>query len=160
MKMPCRKLALGAAVSLSILLLCGFAAAEDKLKPFVDKTYSVIKEVDTRIGEFLFSLFPSFRESLNATMKSMDRVFPFIAGFHWVFYVAIFIGILATLSRLYDISKRYVINSILGIALLLIFIHVLGVELKITLLTLIITALLGVPGVLFVLILHYMGIVI
>jgi len=158
--MPSRKILVGASITLLLLLGCGLASAEDRLKPYVDKIYPVIMEVDNRIGEFIFALFPTFRESLTATMKSMDRAFPFIAGFHWVFYVAIFIGILATLSRLYDISKRYVINSILGIVLLLVLIHVLGVELKITLFTLIATALLGIPGVLLVLILHYMGIVI
>jgi hypothetical protein len=160
MKIPRRNIVIGAALVFSLLALCASVSAEDKLKPYLDRTYSVVHEFDTRVGELFFGFFPTFKESLASTMKSVDRVFPFIAGFHWVFYVATFIGILAMLSRLCEISKRYLINSVLGIALLLILIHVLGVELKITLFTLIAAALLGVPGVLLALLLHYTGIVI
>ena len=144
----------------AVLLLIGCASAEDKLKPFVEETYKVIQQADKKVAVFLFSLFPSLQDSLDSTMHSIDVFLPFMKGFHWVFYLAGFIAFIAVFVKLWDMSKRYIINSIVGILLLLICIHVLGVELKITILSLLITALFGVLGVVFILVMHYIGVVI
>lgn len=146
--------------SILILYLSSFAAAEDKLKPVLDEIYGVIKTIAGKLGEIFFSFFPSFEDSLTKTMDFIDKNFPIMKDFHWVFYLAIFFAVMAILSKLWEISKHYIINSVIGIILLLILIHVLGVKIKITLLTLIMATLFGVPGVLFILILHYGGIVI
>ncbi|MBN2015019.1 MAG: pro-sigmaK processing inhibitor BofA family protein [Candidatus Altiarchaeota archaeon] len=55
-------------------------------------------------------------------------------------------------------GKHFMINTIVGILLLLILIHVLGVGIQITILALIITAVFGIPGVIFIVMLHYLGI--
>jgi hypothetical protein len=143
-----------------IIYLSNFAATEDKLKPVIDEVCSIISAVSGGLGDIFFSLLPSFEDSLNEMMDFIDLTFPFMKDFHWVIYLAIFLAVMLVLSRLWKISRHYIWNSITGIILLLILIHPLGVEIKITLLTLIIVALFGVPGVLFTLIMHYFKIVI
>ena len=143
-----------------IIYLSNFAAAEDKLKPIIDGVYDFIQTISGKLGDIFFSLLPSFKESLAETMEFIDRTFPFMEDFHWLFYLVLFLAVMAVLSKLWKISRRYIWNSITGVILLLILIHPLDVEIKITLLMLIIVALFGVPGVLFTLIMHYAGIVI
>ncbi|MBN2251935.1 MAG: pro-sigmaK processing inhibitor BofA family protein [Candidatus Altiarchaeota archaeon] len=93
-------------------------------------------------------------------MKNLDSKFPPLKGFHWAFYLALFIAILAVLCKLWEKSQKYVINAVVGLILLLLLIHVLGVELRITLLSLILASLFGIPGVIFIVAMHYLGVVI
>ena len=150
------------AVALASLLivLSTYAAAEDKLKPYVDYLAKSIQGLPGPLIRTFYSLFPSFEESMIAFMKSVDTTMPFLKDYHWLVYLAIFFVVMAILTKMWEMSKHYIINSIVGVILLLICIHVLGVELKITLLTMLITAIFGVPGVLFILIAHYAGFVI
>lgn len=146
--------------SILILYLSSFAAADDKLKPVLDEIYGVIKTIAGKLRDIFFSFFPSFEDYLTETMDFIDKNFPIMKDFHWIIYLAIFFAVMAILSKLWEISRYYIINSVIGIILLLILIHILEVKIKITLLTLIIVTLFGVPGILFILILHYCGIVI
>lgn len=148
------------AVAFLMILLSGYAAAEDKLKPFIDYTAKTIQGLSNPLIRIFFSLFPTFEESLTSFMDSLDQFLPFLKEFHWLVYLALFLVLMAILAKMWEMSKHYIYNSIVGVVLLLICIHILGVELKITLLTLLITAVFGVPGVLFILLAHYAGIVI
>lgn len=148
------------ALATLLTIFSGYAFAEDKLKPYVDYLAKTIQGLASPLIRTFYNLFPSFEESLTAFMKSVDTTLPFLKDFHWLVYLAIFFVFMAILAKLWEMSKHYIINSVVGVILLLICIHILGVELKITLLTLLVTAIFGVPGVLFILIAHYMGIVI
>jgi hypothetical protein len=143
-----------------MVLLSGYAAAEDKLKPFIDYLSKTIQGLSNPLIRTFYSLLPTFEESLTSFMGSLDQSLPFLKEFHWLVYLAIFFTAMAILAKIWEMSKGYIYNSIAGVILLLICIHILGVELKITLLTLLITAVFGVPGVLFTLVMHYMGIII
>ena len=147
-------------IAVLMVLLSGYAAAEDKLKPFIDYLAKIIQGLSDPLLRTFYSLFPTFEESLTTFMSSLDKTLPFLKDFHWIVYIALFFVLMAILAKMWEMSKHYVYNSIVGVVLLLICIHLLGVELKITLLTLLITAVFGVPGVLLILIAHYMGIVI
>ena len=147
-------------IAILIVLLSGHAAAEDKLKPFIDNLAKMIQGLSTPLIRTFYSLFPTFEGSLTSFMSSLDQTLPFLKDYHWLVYLALFFVLMAILAKMWEMSKHYVYNSIAGVVLLLICIHLLGVELKITLLTLLITAVFGVPGVLFILIAHYTGIVI
>ncbi|MFZ2456577.1 MAG: pro-sigmaK processing inhibitor BofA family protein [Candidatus Altiarchaeia archaeon] len=147
-------------IAFLMVLLSGYAAAEDKLKPFIDYGAKMVQELSNPLIRAFFSLFPSFEGSLASFMGSLDETLPFLKGFHWLIYIALFFVLMAILAKMWEMSKHYIYNSIAGVVLLLVCIHLLGVELKITLMTLLITAVFGVPGVLFVLIAHYTGIVI
>jgi inhibitor of the pro-sigma K processing machinery len=148
------------AIAVLMILLSGYAAAEDKLKPFIDYGTKMIQGVTDPLIRAFFSLFPTFEGSLTSFMGSLDQFLPFLKEFHWVVYLAMFFVMIAILAKMWEMSKHYIYNSIVGVILLLICIHVLGVELKITLMTLLITAVFGVPGVLFILLAHYTGIII
>jgi hypothetical protein len=147
-------------IALLIVFLSSYASAEDKLKPFIDYFAKMIQGLSAPLVRTFYSLFPTFEESLSSFMGSLDRTLPFLKDFHWIVYLAMFFVLMAILAKMWEMSKHYIYNSIVGVVLLLICIHLLGVELKITLLTLLITAVFGVPGVLFILIAHYAGIVI
>jgi inhibitor of the pro-sigma K processing machinery len=148
------------AIAFLFLLLSGYASAEDKLKPFIDYAAKMIQGLTNPLVRVFYSLFPTFEESLTSFMGSLDQSLPFLKEFHWVVYLALFFVLMAILAKMWEMSKHYIYNSIVGVLLLLVCIHILGVELKITLLTLLITAVFGVPGVLFILIAHYTGIII
>jgi hypothetical protein len=81
-----------------------------------------------------------------------------VRGLYWLVYLAAFFAVFAVLAKLWSMGEHFVINTIVGLLLLLVLIHIFGVEIQITLLVLILTAIFGVPGVIFVLILHYLGI--
>ena len=148
------------AIVLLMVLLSSYASAEDKLKPFIDNLAKMLQGLSTPLIRTFYSLFPTFEGSLTSFMSSLDQTLPFLKDFHWLVYLALFFVLMAILAKMWEMSKQYIYNSIVGVVLLLICIHVLGVELKITLLTLLITAVFGVPGVLFILMAHYTGIII
>ena len=147
-------------IAILMVLLSGYAVAEDKLKPFIDNLAKMIQGLSDPLIRTFYSLFPTFEGSLTSFMSSLDQFLPFLKDFHWLVYLALFFVLMAILAKMWEMSKHYIYNSIVGVVLLLICIHLLGVELKITLLTLLITVVFGVPGVLFILIAHYTGIVI
>ncbi len=147
-------------LALLLIAFSGCAYAEDKLKPYVDY---LAKTADAASGSLIsafYALFPALEGSLADFMGSVDATLPFLKDFHWLVYLAMFFVVVAILAKLWKMSQNYLINSIVGVILLLICVHVLGVELRITLLSLLITAIFGVPGVLFILLAHYMGIII
>lgn len=157
-----------------LILLSGIVSAEDRLKPVLDsiykpgremaeRFYDTIKELTDRILSVLYTLFPSLEESIKNPPKPEKPLLEIpvlreLEKFYFLIYLAIFFVAIAILAKLWSLSKRYILNSISGVALLLILIHVFGVEIKVTLLRLIIIALFGIPGALFVLVLHYLGI--
>jgi hypothetical protein len=147
-------------IAFLMIFLSGYAAAEDKLKPFIDYLAKMIQNLSAPLVRTFYSLFPTFEGSLTSFMRSLDRTLPFLKDYHWLVYLAMFFVLMAILAKMWEMSKHYIYNSIAGVILLLICIHILGVELKITLFTLLVTAVFGVPGVLFTLVMHYMGIVI
>jgi hypothetical protein len=148
------------AIAFLMVLLSSYAAAEDKLKPFIDYFAQMAQGLSSQAIRTFYSLFPSLEESMASFMGSLERTLPFLKDFHWAVYIAMFFIVIAILAKMMEMSKNYIYNSIVGMILLLICIHVLGVELKITLFTLLVTAVFGVPGVLFTLVMHYMGVVI
>ncbi len=151
------------AVILLILLLSIIVSADDKLKPIIDTFFNAIKAVVDAISGFIFGFFPGLEESINSLLSRdflwpVSEWLPWIRSLYWLFYLAAFFAIIAIIAKLWSLSKRYILNSIVGVLLLLILIHIFDVEMKITLLKLIITAIFGVPGVIFILILHYLRI--
>lgn len=145
--------------ALLVAFMSQYASAEDKLKPAIDYSTGILRGLLDPFIKLFYSLFPSFEESLTSFMGSLDQTFPFLREFHWLVYIALFFVLMAILAKVWSLSKQYIYNSIVGVLLLLICIHLLGVELRITLLSLLITAVFGVPGVLFLLIMHYSGII-
>ena len=146
------------AATLLMFLLSGYACAEDKLKPYVDLVGGFFSNVGSFIGRFFYGLFPSLERSVNQNMTFLDGLLPAFKEYHWIFYLALAFFVLAILSKVWENARRYVMNSIGGIILLLILIHLFGVEIEVTVWVLLLTALFGIPGVLFVAILHYAGI--
>ena len=145
-------------ISLSALLITPTVSAEDKLKPVLDSIYNAIKALVDKTGGIIFSIFPSLQNSIEGILNSIDKFLPFMKDFHWVYYILIFIAIIAILAELWRMSEYYIINSISGIIFLLILIHIFGVEIHVTLPVLILIVLFGIPGVLLITLLHYMGI--
>ncbi len=146
-----------------IILLSAAVSAEDMLKPIIDTLFNAIKTLVNAILNFIYGFFPGLRESVNNLLSGdllwpISNQFPWVRSLYWLFYLAAFFAIMAVIAKLWSLSKRYIINSIVGMILLLIIIHLFGVEIKITLLKLIIIAVFGVPGVIFILLLHYLGI--
>jgi hypothetical protein len=146
-----------------ILLLSAVVSAEDKLKPIVDAFFNAIKAVVDAIAGFIFGVFPGLENSIK-NLFSADLLWPisdwapWVRGLYWLFYLAAFFAVMAVIAKLWSLSKRYIVNSVVGVLLLLILIHIFGVGVKITLLKLIITAIFGIPGVIFILFLHYLGV--
>jgi len=148
---------------LVLVLLSTIVSAEDLLKPLIDTFFSAIKAVVDIIAGFIFGVFPGLEESID-NLLSGDLLWPisdwapWIRSLYWLFYLAAFFAIIAIIAKLWSMGKHFIVNTVVGILLLLILIHVLGVKIEITLLKLIITAIFGIPGVIFILILHYLGI--
>jgi len=148
---------------LALVLLSAMGSAEDLLKPLIDSFFNAIKAVVDIIAGFIFGVFPGLEESIN-NLLSGDLLWPisdwapWIRGLYWLFYIALFFAIMAIIAKLWSMGKHFIVNTIVGILLLLILIHVLGVEMKISLLKLTIIAIFGIPGVIFILILHYLGV--
>jgi hypothetical protein len=144
---------------MGLILLTSVACAEDLLKPLIDTFFGAIKGLIDIIAAIIFGLFPGLKESLSADILApVAKDWPWIRGFYWLVYLAAFLAVIAILAKLWSMGEHFVINTIVGLLLLLVLIHIFGVEIQITLLVLILTAIFGVPGVIFVLILHYLGI--
>lgn len=143
----------------AVLLLSSVASAEDKLKPLIDTFFNAIKSLADLITEAVFGLFPGLRQSLSADILAPIAVhFPWIRGFYWLFYLAVFFVVMAVIAKIWSMGQHFIVNTVVGLIILLILVHLLGVELKITVLVLVITAIFGVPGVIFVVLMHYVGI--
>jgi len=157
-------------ISLLFLSIVQSVSAEDTLKPILEDIYTIIKklvnvtqQIVDKILEILDGAFPGLEtsvENLKALFLSSPVLewFPVLKEFLWIFYLAAFFAILAIIAKVWSISKRLIINTITGNILLLLLIHYFGVEIEVTVIALILVELFGVPGVLFVLIAHYLGI--
>ena len=138
-------------------------SAEDKLKPALEQLYNATQQIVDKIQEIVYGFFPGLEasvEEIKALFLSSPVLewFPNLKGFFWLFYVAAFFAILAILAKVWSMSKHFIINSVVGIIILLILVHYFDVEIQVTILKLVIIAIFGIPGVLFVLIAHYLGI--
>jgi len=137
-------------------------SAEDKLKPILEEAYNSIKKFIDRIADIIFDIFPGLRDSLYGLFfwEPEEEYLSWVRSlrsFFWLFYIAAFIVIIAFLMQLWSTSKRYLYNTITGLLILLICIHMLGVGLKFTVFNLILVVLLGIPGAIMVLIFYYLG---
>jgi len=149
--------------SLFLLYVIQSVSAEDKLKPMIDRLNEATHKFVDKILEILYEYFPHLEESVKEVKSGeyfspVTDLLPFLKDIQWIFYVAAFFVIMAVLAKIWSISKQFIINSVAGIIMLLIAIHVFEVEIKVTLLKLVLIALFGVPGTLFVLVAHYWGI--
>ena len=158
-----RKVLLCTTLLFTVLFFIQTVAAEDMLKPMIDSLFNAIKSLIDKILDFLYLLFPSLGNSIRNLFSydilyPISEWFPFIRNFYFLFYLAAFFAIMLIIAKLWSLSKHYIINSIVGIILLMILIHFLGVEIQVTILKLIIIAIFGIPGLIFILILHYLGI--
>jgi hypothetical protein len=169
-------------VFLMILSVC--AAAEDLNKTSDNPAAKIIIGTADRLTHTVTALFPSAEGSLNGTANTESQL-PLPKEYSWIFYLIAFLAGLTILSRIWQmikgaslglinflkalaimasfsnilgIGKKLFENASIGIFLLLVITHLLGVQLKVTVLVLILTILLGVKGVLFVLLMHYLGI--
>lgn len=140
------------------LLIASTVSADDRLKPILDTIYNAIKTLIDKLGGIISSLFPSLDKSIEGMLNLIYKFLPFMKDFNWIFYILLFVVILIILTELWDMSKYYIMNTISGVILLLILIHVLGVGIRVTLPAFILIILFGIPGVLLILILHYLGI--
>ncbi len=146
-----------------LLSLCLSASAEDKLKPLLDGLYNSMKHVVDAVAGLLFSLFPGLRDSLHGLFfwEPEEEYLSWVISLRslfWIFYIAAFIVLVAFLLQLWSMSRRYLYNTITGIAILLICIHLLGVGIEFTLLNLMLVILLGIPGAVIVVAFHYIGV--
>jgi len=150
-------------ISLLFLSVVQFVSAEDKLKPVLEQLYDATQQIVDRVEEIVYGFFPGLEDSVE-NLKSIFlsspvlEWFPNLRGFFWLFYVAAFFAIMAIIAKVWSMSKHFILNSVVGIIILLILVHYFDVEIKVTLLKLALIAIFGVPGVLFVLIAHYLGI--
>ena len=155
-----------------ILFLSIYVSAEDQLKPVLDEIsdsiniifsdlFGNIKLVVDKIGEIFFGIFPGLDESLE-NLFFWDPEEDYLAwvvplrGLFWMIYIAAFIVIAAIMVQLWQMSKRLAYNTVSGMALILLLIHVLGVEIKFTVFNVLLVVLLGVPGTLLILLFHYL----
>jgi len=145
------------ALGMILLASIGTVSADDQLKPYLDQAYKFMKDSDQNAGNTFFRFFPGFEDSLNSTLSWLDEKISFMKDNHWIFYVVFFIVVVSLLIKVWERSDGYVINSIVGIAALLILIHVLGVLIRVTLLRFALVLVLGLGGVLIVLAMHYLG---
>jgi len=146
-----------------LLSLSLSASSEDKLKPLLEGAYNSIKVVVDNVAGLLFGLFPGIRESLYSLFfwEPEEEYLSWVISLRslfWLFYIAAFIVLIAFLLQIWSMSKRYLYNTITGIGILLICIHLLDVEIEFTLLNLILVVLLGIPGALIVIVFQYIGI--
>ncbi len=150
-------------ISLLFLSVVQSVSAEDKLKPVLERLYNATQQIVDRVEKIAYGFFPGLEDSIeNLTSIFLSSPvfewFPNLRNFFWLFYVAAFFAILGILAKVWSMSKHLILNSVIGIIILLILIHYLDVEIKVTLLKLALIAIFGIPGVLFVLIAHYLGI--
>ncbi|HEX54650.1 MAG: hypothetical protein DRO94_03075 [Candidatus Altiarchaeales archaeon] len=139
------------------------ASARDILKPMIDRFMEIMYLFFKKILAIIGLLFPSLDNSILKFLSSdllypLSEWFPFIRMFYPLLYLALFFTVIAIIAKLWSMSKRYAINSISGIILLIILIHGFGVEIEVTIPKIIISAIFGIPGVIFILILHYLEI--
>ena len=150
-------------ISLLFLSIVQLVSAEDKLKPALEQLYNAVQQIVDKIQEIVYGFFPGLEasvEEIKAVFLSSPVLewFPIIQDYLWLFYVAAFFAILVILAKVWSMSKHFILNSVVGILILLILVHYFDVDIQVTLLKLAIIAIFGVPGVLFVLIAHYLGI--
>ncbi|GEM_PF-1048754 len=146
-----------------LLSLSMSACAEDKLKPLLIGLYNSIKVVVDMVAGLIFNLFPGLRESLYSLFfwEPQEEYLSWVISLRslfWIFYIAAFIVLIAFLLQIWSLSKRYLYNTVTGLGILLVCIHLLEVELEFTLLNLILVVLLGIPGALIVIGFQYIGI--
>lgn len=149
--------------ALIMILVINPVSAKDQLKPILEKVYNQIKEVVDFVSGYFEKLFPGLTNSVNNLFffELEDKNFQWLSELReliWLFYIAAFIVIIAFLIQLYQLSKHYLYNTIAGMVLLLICIHLLGVKIKFTILNLILVVLLGIPGAIITLAFHYLGV--
>ena len=167
---------------LMILSVC--AAAEDLNKTSDNQAAKIIIGTADRLTHTVYALFPNVGGSVNGTANTESEL-PLPKEYSWIFYLIAFLAgltilsriwqmikgaslglinflralaIMASFSNIWEIGKKLFENAAIGIFLLLVIIHLLGVQIKVTVLALILTILLGVKGVLFVLVMHYLGV--
>ena len=150
-------------ISLLFLSIVQSASAEDTLKPALEQLYNAIQQIVDKIQEIVYGFFPGLEasvEGIKAVFLSSPVLewFPILHDYFWLFYVAAFFVIIAILAKVWSMSKNFIINSVVGIIILLILVHYFDVGIQVTILKLALIAIFGVPGVLFVLIAHYLGI--
>ncbi|MBU4267025.1 MAG: pro-sigmaK processing inhibitor BofA family protein [Candidatus Altiarchaeales archaeon] len=150
-------------ISLLFLSIVQSVSAEDTLKPALEQLYNAVQQIVDKIQEIVYGFFPGLEvsvEEIKAIFLESPVLewFPIIQDYLWLFYVAAFFAILAILAKVWGMSKHFIINSVVGIIILLILVHYFDVEIQVTILKLAIIAIFGIPGVLFVLIAHYLGI--
>jgi hypothetical protein len=141
------------AAGMILLAMAGAVYAQD----LVDQTYQSLQDTDEASGNTFFALFPGYEQSLNSTLDEVDRNISFMKDNHWLFYVVFVIVLVSLLIKVWEKSDNYLINSILGIAALLIILHMFNIAIKVTLLRFAMVLVLGLGGVVIVLILHYLG---
>jgi hypothetical protein len=141
------------AIGMILLTSAGTVYAQDLLEE-ADKS---LKDTDEAAGHMFFALFPGFESSLNSTLEEIDRNFSFMKDNHWIFYVIFLILVISFSIKVWEMSDGLFINSVLGIAAILIILHMFGIAVKITLLRFSLIFILGLGGVLIVLAFHYLG---
>ena len=153
-----KKSKLVTAIFLSALTIQN-VCAEDLLKPLIDTFFNAMKALYGMIAGFIFNLFPGLQNSFAANpFGPIANIIPGIENLAWLFYLAVFFAVIAVVAKMWMMGKHFIVNTVVGLLLLLILIHVLGVGIEITILKLILTAIFGIPGVILVVILHYLGI--
>jgi len=150
-------------ISLLFLSIVQSVSAEDTLKPILEQLYNATQQIVDKTQEIVYGFFPGLEDSIEELkalfLKSpVLEWFPVIKDFFWLFYVAAFFVILAAIAKVWSMSKHFIINSVVGIIILLLLIHYFDVGIEVTILKLVLIAIFGIPGVLFVLIAHYLGI--
>jgi len=144
-------------------LLAVDVAAEDRLKPALEGVYNSIKGVVDAVAGLLFNLFPGLKDSLMSLFywEPQEAYLSWVISLRslfWLVYVAVFIVLIAFLLQIWSMSKRYLVNTITGLLILLICIHLLGVPIGFSILNLILVVLLGIPGALIVIAFYYLGV--
>ncbi|MEA1924860.1 MAG: hypothetical protein U9M95_03230 [Candidatus Altiarchaeota archaeon] len=150
-------------LTILLLSLSMSACAEDKLKPLLEGVYNSMKGVVDSVAGLIFNMFPGLRESLYSLFfwEPQEEYLSWVISLRslfWLVYIAAFIVLIAFLLQIWSMSKRYLYNTITGIGILLVCIHLLEVEIEFTLLNLILVVLLGIPGAVIVIALQYIGI--
>lgn len=151
------KIPIGLTTIFILLILMHQVSANDTIGSATDKFFNAIKTLTGIISGIILFLFP-LKASLEIMEDSMFALFPFMKDMIWLAYLAIFLLIMAILEKLWEISKRLIINVIVGLILLLTITHVFGVDIQFSLMGMVVVMIFGVPGVLFVLLMHYLGI--
>jgi hypothetical protein len=141
------------AIGMILLASAGTVYAQDLLEQ-ADKS---LKDTDEATGRTFFALFPGFEESLNSTLNEVDKNLSFMKDNHWIFYVIFLIALISFSIKVWEMSDGLFINSVLGIAALLIILHMFDMAIKVTLLRFSLVFILGLGGVLIVLAFDFLG---